>query len=41
MKDKLDAGWKYGPVKNAETKERPGLVSFDQLPVEQQAKDCL
>ena len=41
MKDKLDAGWKYGPVKNAETKERPDLVSFDQLPTEQQAKDYL
>ena len=41
MKDKLDAGWKYGPVKNAETKEHPCLVSFDQLPVEQQAKDYL
>jgi hypothetical protein len=41
MKDKLDAGWKYGPVNNAETKEHPYLVPFYQLPVEEQAKDHL
>jgi RyR domain-containing protein len=41
MKDKLDAGWKYGPVNNAETKEHPYLVPFYQLPVEEQAKDRL
>lgn len=38
---KLEEGWKYGPVKDAEKKEHPCLVPFDQLPAEQQAKDRL
>ena len=41
MKQKLDDGWKYGPVKEAEKKEHPCLVPFEQLPKEQQAKDYL
>ena len=41
MKQKLDEGWKYGPVKDPEKKEHPCIVPFDQLPVEQQAKDHL
>ena len=41
MKQKLDDGWKYGPVKDAEKKEHPCLVPFEQLPKEQQAKDYL
>lgn len=39
--DKLADGWKFGPVKDAEKKEHPCLVPFDQLPPEQQAKDYL
>ena len=39
MQQKLKEGWKYGPIKNPELKEHPCLVPFDQLPVEQQAKD--
>ena len=39
MNQKLEEGWKYGPVKNPEAKEHPCLVPFDQLPLEQQAKD--
>jgi hypothetical protein len=39
--DKIAHGWKYGPVKNAERKEHPCLVPYDQLPVEQQGKDAL
>jgi hypothetical protein len=39
--EKEAAGWKYGPVKNPETKEHPCFVPFDQLPPEQQAKDRL
>jgi hypothetical protein len=39
--DKLADGWKFGPVKDAEKKEHPCLVPFDQLPAEQQAKDFL
>ena len=39
MNQKLEEGWKYGPVKNPEAKEHPCIVPFDQLPLEQQAKD--
>ena len=41
MKDKIDHGWKYGPVKDAEHKEHPCLVPFDRLPPEQKAKDAI
>jgi len=41
MKDKLDAGWKFGEVKDAEKKEHPCIVPYDQLPPHQQAKDHL
>lgn len=41
LTEKGDTGWSYGPVKNAETKEHPCFVPFDQLPREQQAKDYL
>lgn len=42
-KDKIDAGWVYGEVKdpNATPPTHPCLVPFDQLPVHQQAKDHL
>lgn len=39
--EKEAAGWKYGPVKDAEKKEHPCCVPYDQLPVEQRAKDYL
>ena len=41
LKEKREAGWKYGPVKNPETKEHPCFVPYDELPVEQKAKDYL
>lgn len=41
MKQKLEEGWVYGPVKNPDTKEHPCIVPFDQLPREQQAKDFI
>lgn len=41
MADKLNDGWKYGNVKNPETKEHPCIVPYDELPSEQQAKDYL
>lgn len=41
LKEKAEAGWQYGPVKNAEKKEHPCFVPYEQLPVEQQAKDYL
>ena len=34
-------GWKYGEAKNAETKEHPCFVPYDDLPAEQRAKDHL
>ena len=39
MKQKLEEGWKYGPVKDPEKKEHPCIVPFSELPREQQAKD--
>ena len=41
LKEKEEAGWKFGPVKDAEKKEHPCFVPYDQLPAEQQAKDHL
>lgn len=38
---KINDGWKYGPVKNPDTKEHPCLVPFMDLPREQQAKDYI
>lgn len=41
LKAKADDGWSYGPVKDSEKKEHPCFVPYDQLPVEQRAKDFL
>jgi hypothetical protein len=41
MSQKLAEGWKYGPVKNPETKEHPCIVPFGALPTAQQAKDYI
>lgn len=41
MKEKLETGWKYGPVKDAIQKTHPCLIPFDQLPEAQQKKDKL
>lgn len=41
LAEKERDGWKYGPVKDPETKEHPCFVPYDQLPVEQRAKDFL
>jgi hypothetical protein len=32
-------GWRWGEVKNPEMKEHPCMVPYDDLPVEQRAKD--
>lgn len=41
LAEKEATGWKYGPVKDAEKKEHPCFVPYQQLPIEQQAKDHL
>lgn len=41
MAHQLEAGWRYGPVKNPQTKEHPSLLAFDLLPREQRTKDYL
>ena len=41
MKQKLEEGWVYGPVKDPENKQHPCIVPFDALPREQQAKDFI
>lgn len=40
-KQKEDEGWRYGKVKNPETKEHPCFVPYEQLPTEQKAKDYI
>jgi hypothetical protein len=41
MKQKIDDGWVYGPVKDAEKKQHPCIIPFEMLPNEQKAKDYL
>lgn len=41
MKQKLDEGWTYGPIKDPAKKEHHCLVPFHELPREQQLKDRL
>lgn len=41
LAEKRAAGWKYGPVKNSETKEHPCFVPYEELPQEQKVKDHL
>lgn len=41
MKQKVDDGWVYGPVKDLEAKQHPCFVPFDELPPEQRAKDFI
>lgn len=41
MQEKLADGWKYGPVKNPDTKEHPCMVAYDDLPLAQRIKDYI
>ena len=41
MRQKEAAGWKYGPVKDAEKKEHPCYVPYAELPESQKAKDYI
>lgn len=36
-----ERGWKYGPVKNFDTKEHPCFLPYSELPEAQRAKDRL
>ena len=41
LNNKMRDGWQYGPVKDLEKKEHPGLVPYAKLPPKQWAKDAL
>lgn len=41
LAEKERTGWKFGPVKDSEKKEHPCFVPYEELPIEQQAKDHL
>jgi hypothetical protein len=41
LQEKLADGWKYGAVKNPDTKEHPCCVDYAQLPEGQKIKDYL
>lgn len=41
LKQKEEEGWKYGEVKDAEKKEHPCFVPYEELPIEQKSKDYL
>jgi len=41
MAEKIEQGWKFGEVKDAELKIHPCIVPFNELPLFQQKKDKL
>lgn len=41
LAEKVATGWKYGQIKNTETKEHPCMVPYDELPPEQRLKDAI
>jgi len=41
LKEKLEAGWQYGQVKDVGKKEHPCCVDYFSLPLEQRSKDYL
>ena len=41
LKEKTEAGWTVGPVKDAAKKEHPCCVPYDELPMDQKVKDAL
>ena len=41
LRDKEQAGWRYGPIKNADTREHPCMVPYDELPAAERTKDAL
>ena len=41
LQEKVETGWIYGPVEDAEKKQHPCIVPYEQLPLEQRIKDYL
>ena len=41
LREKLESGWVYGPVKDPDKKEHPCCLPYDELPSEQKAKDYI
>lgn len=41
LREKVAAGWVWGPMKDPEKKEHPCLLIYDALPPEQKAKDAI
>lgn len=41
LKEKTEAGWRYGEVKDPEKKEHPCFMPYDNLPEHQKVKDAL
>lgn len=41
LEQKRKEGWKYGQVKDAEKKEHPCFLPYEQLPPEQRVKDYI
>ena len=41
MREKLDTGWTYGPIKDPAKKEHPCIIPYADLPTEQKAKDFI
>lgn len=41
LKEKVDAGWVWGPIKDPELKQHPCIVPYAELPHSQQMKDAL
>lgn len=41
LEQKAAEGWRYGPVKDPETKQHPCFRPYNELPAEQRAKDYI
>jgi hypothetical protein len=41
LRQKIAEGWTYGEVKDPDEKKHPCCVPYDELPVEQRAKDFI
>lgn len=39
MTGRIDQGWKYGPTRDDQKKEHPGIVPYEKLPEEEKEVD--